>query len=339
MKKLNTKNLLLIQTTINSMSLHSIIFWVTFFLSFQIHSISSQSTLCRTSCGSIPIKYPLSIDHGCGSPYYRHMLFCEPNSTDLRFRTPSGTYTVKSISYSDPHLVISDPSMWTCHSDGKPAPPFSLDTSTRFSLSPKNEFLFLNCQEDSVIIQPKPKFCERFPERCDSACDSSAYLCRNMPGCMDALVERRISCCSYYPKASASLRMMMSHCEGYSSVYWRDLESSFGVYDQAPEFGVRVDFEIPVTTRCLRCRDQEKGGGTCGFDTTEGSFLCLCKERNATTFCTDGGFAHKRSAGLIAVTVVSFAGVAGIGALVWYIKKMRTNKVTCGVQTNENRFF
>lgn len=133
----------------------------------------------------------------------------------------------------------------------------------------------------------------------------------------------------------------MSHCEGYSSVYWRDLESSFGVYDQAPEFGVRVDFEIPVTTRCLRCRDQEKGGGTCGFDTTEGSFLCLCKERNATTFCTDGGFAHKRSAGLIAgtVTVVSFAGVAGIGALVWYIKKMRTNKVTCGVQTNENRFF
>ncbi|KAJ0964963.1 hypothetical protein J5N97_026101 [Dioscorea zingiberensis] len=163
-----------------------------------------------------------------------------------------------------------------------------------------------------------------------------------MPGCPDALVERRISCCSYYPKAAASLRLMLRQCESYTSIYWRDMaSSSFGPYDQSPEFGIRVDFEIPVTTRCLHCRDPEKGEGTCGFDTATRNFLCLCQETNVTTYCTDPGMSHKKSNGLIAgtATVVSFAGVASIGALVWYLKKMRTNKVTCGVQTNENRFF
>ncbi|KAJ0964962.1 hypothetical protein J5N97_026100, partial [Dioscorea zingiberensis] len=46
-----------------------------------------------------------------------------PNSTELRLRTPSGTYPVKSINYADPHMVIYDPSMWSCHADGTPAPP------------------------------------------------------------------------------------------------------------------------------------------------------------------------------------------------------------------------
>ncbi|KAJ0960532.1 hypothetical protein J5N97_001622 [Dioscorea zingiberensis] len=102
-------------------------------LSLCIQSASSQSGLCRRSCGGIPIKYPLSIDEGCGSPYYRNMLACGPNSTELRLRTPSGTYPVKSINYADPHMVIYDPSMWSCHADGTPAPPFSLDTKTRFT--------------------------------------------------------------------------------------------------------------------------------------------------------------------------------------------------------------
>ncbi|KAJ0960838.1 hypothetical protein J5N97_001287 [Dioscorea zingiberensis] len=295
-------------------------------LSLCIQSASSQSGLCRMSCGGIPIKYPLSIDEGCGSPYYRNMLACGPNSTELRLRTPSGTYPVKSINYADPHMVIYDPSMWSCHADGTPAPPFSLDTSTRFSLSPKNEYLFFNCREESVIIEPKPKFCERFPERCDSACDSAAYLCRSIPGCPDALVERRISCCSYYPKAAASLRLMLRQCESYTSIYWRDMaSSSFGPYDQSPEFGIRVDFEIPPATTfiCLHSWDTEKGEGTCGFDTATRNFLCLCQETNVTTYCTDPGMSHKKSNGLIAgtATVVSFAGVASIGALVWRFKQ------------------
>lgn len=56
-------------------------------------------------------------------------------------------------------------------------------------------------------------------------------------------------------------------------------------YDQVPEYGIRIDFEIPVTTRCLQCQDTRKGGGTCGFDTETQGFLCLCDGRNVTSYC------------------------------------------------------
>jgi len=40
------------------------------------------------------------------------------------------------------------------------------------------------------------------------------------------------------------------------------------------------------------------------------------------------------------VTGVSVAGAFGIGAAVWYLKKVRAKApVTCGVQSNENRLF
>ncbi|XP_072965254.1 uncharacterized protein [Typha angustifolia] len=309
-----------------------------------ITSCSSQSSLCRTSCGGIPIKYPLSIDDGCGSPYYRNMLTCSPSSGFLHLRTPSGTYPVISVDYADPHLVVADPSMWRCHSSRttRVSNPFSLDTSTRFSLSTKNDYLFFNCDRDEVIVEPKPSFCERFPDRCDAACDTAGYLCRNLPECPDKLAEMNVTCCSYYPKASESLRVMLQHCESYTSVYWKTVGANLPPYDQVPEYGVRVDFEIPVTTRCLECKDSARGGGTCGFHTESMGFLCLCQDGNVTTYCSDGGSSrHQTSAAVIAgTTVSSVAGAVGIGGLVWYLRKMRSNKVvTCGVQSNENRLF
>ena len=39
-------------------------------------------------------------------------------------------------------------------------------------------------------------------------------------------------------------------------------------------------------------------------------------------------------------TVVSVAGLASCGALIWYLRKMGSNKVvTCGVQTTESKLF
>ncbi|WOK97066.1 hypothetical protein Cni_G05774 [Canna indica] len=119
--------------------------------------------------------------------------------------------------------------MWSCRSsdvDGaapprRPANPFSLDTSTRFSPSSKKDYLFFNCSKDVVIVEPKPAFCERFPDHCDFACDSVDYLCRNLPDCPDTMADRRTSRCSYYQKASESLRLMLQHCETSASVYWR----------------------------------------------------------------------------------------------------------------------
>lgn len=112
--------------------------------------------------------------------------------------------------------------------------------------------------------------------------------------------------------------------------------------DQVPEYGIRIDFEIPVTTNCLQCQDASKGGGTCGFDTQSQSFLCLCDERNATSYCTDRTLSqHRSSIGVIVgTTTAASIGTIAVGAVIWYLKKIRKNKVvTCGVQSNENRLF
>ncbi|XP_031274961.1 uncharacterized protein LOC116133398 [Pistacia vera] len=301
---------------------------------------TAQASLCRTACGDIPINYPFGIDDGCGSPYYRHMLVCSDYGK-LELRTPSGRYPVHSISYSDPHILLNDPFMWNCQ-DGdnfRATRPFSLDTSTHFSLSPQNDYLFFNCSESNVIVEPKPIFCERFPERCDSSCDSSSYLCRHLPDCASAL--HGSSCCAYYPKATESLRLMLKYCASYTSVYWRNIGNN-PPYDQVPEYGIRIDFDIPVTTRCLQCQDMTKGGGTCGFDPETQNFLCLCGKGNVTTYCRDHTLSKHSNAGVIAGTVsgVSAAGVVAIGAGVWYLKKVRAKApVTCGVQSNDNRLF
>ncbi|XP_039053726.1 wall-associated receptor kinase-like 20 [Hibiscus syriacus] len=304
--------------------------------------IEAQASLCRTTCGDIPINYPFGIDDGCGSPYYRHILVCS-DLGKLELRTPSGRYPVRSIGYSDPHVLVTDPLMWNCQ-DGdnfRPTRPFSLDTSTPFTLSSQNDYLFFNCSKDYVIVEPKPIFCERFPERCDSSCDSASYLCRHLPECATALSSS--SCCSYYPKATESLRLMLRYCPSYTSVYWKSVGSTTdSPYSQVPEYGIRVDFDVPVTTHCLQCQDPSKGAGTCGFDTQTHNFLCLCKEGNVTSYCKDHDISRHKRAGVIAgtVTAVSAAGVIGIGVGVWVLKKVRAKApVTCGVQSNENRVF
>lgn len=248
-----------------------------------LDSTEAQAKLCRTTCGDIRINYPFGIDDGCGSPYYRHLLVCS-NLGQLELRTPSGRYPIQNISYSDPHVLVTDPFLWNCQ-DGnnfRPTRPFSLDISTHFTLSSQNDYLFFNCSENNVIIEPKPMFCVRFPEQCDSTCDSASYLCRHLPECSSAL--RDISCCSYHPKATESLRLMLKHCATYTSIYWRNMGAT-PPFDQIPGYGIRVDFEIPVTTRCLQCQDTSKGGGICGFDTETQNFLCLCEKGNVTTFC------------------------------------------------------
>ncbi|OEL12631.1 hypothetical protein BAE44_0026351 [Dichanthelium oligosanthes] len=137
---------------------------------------------------------------------------------------------------------------------------------------------------------------------------------------------------------------MLRHLEPYTSVYWSAVGDKFPPYDQLLAYGVRVDFEIPVTTRCLQCQGQApQRRGTCGFDRATQDFVCICDDgRNSTTNCADGhASGHHGSAGVIAASVVvSISAAIGIGGLVWNMRKIRPSKVvTCGVQSNENRFF
>ncbi|CAN1226765.1 hypothetical protein LINGRAPRIM_LOCUS1111 [Linum grandiflorum] len=190
-----------------------------------------------------------------------------------------------------------------------------------------------------VIMEPKPVFCDRFPDRCDSTCDTASYLCRHLPQCPSFATSA--SCCSYFPKATESLRLMLKYCATYTSVYWRN-NNIAAYYGEIPEYGIRVDFDTPVTSPCLRCQDMSNGGGgTCGFDTQSQDFLCLCPQGNFTTSCDQGfNFIHSIVGLAGSVGAVSAAGAVGVGAGIWYFNKIRAKApVTCGVQTNENRLF
>ncbi|KAG2320004.1 hypothetical protein Bca4012_093960 [Brassica carinata] len=111
--------------------------------------------------------------------------------------------------------------MWNCRDRDsfRPTRSFSIDSSPHFTVSLQNDYLFFNCDPEKVIVEPKPLFCERFPDKCDSSCDSSSYLCRHLPEC-GSVLGSRVSCCSYYPKATQSLRLMLQSCATYTSVYY-----------------------------------------------------------------------------------------------------------------------
>lgn len=304
-----------------------------------ITEATAQSGLCRTSCAGLPIQYPFGIDDGCGSFEYRSLLVCT-NDTKLELRTPTGRYLVKNISYSNLHIVISDPSMWSC-SAGNELPhsrSFSLDISRKFSISNFNTFLYFNCNASSVLVQPQPSYCEDQTSRCESLCNSDNYLCKSLPDCPKAL--SKVSCCSYYPRTSASLRLMLQNCESYTSIYWDISNASANAYsNQIPVYGIRLNYENPSTNHCLSCQDDGYGKGTCGYDTEFGNFLCLCNDRNVTTYCSDHAHLHHQTGRVIAGSVVGVAvgGIISAGVVIWYFRRIKPNRpFRIGVENSRN---
>lgn len=302
---------------------------------------AAQSSLCRTSCGDLPIQYPFGIDDGCGSFEYRSLLVCT-NDTKLELSTPTGRYIVKNISYVNPHIIISDPSMWSC-SAGDDLPhstSFSLDISRKFSISNFNTFLYFNCNASSVLVKPQPSDCEDQTSRCESVCDSNNYLCKTLPDCPKTL--SKVSCCSYYPRTSDSLRLMLQNCESYTSIYW-DITNASGnaFYNQIPAYGIRLNYENLSTNHCLSCQYDGYGRGTCGYETEFGNFLCLCSDMNVTTYCSDHGHLHHKTARVIAGTVVgvSVGGLISAGVVIWYFRRIKPNRpVRIGIENSRNGY-
>ncbi|KAH9292323.1 hypothetical protein KI387_016939, partial [Taxus chinensis] len=271
-----------------------LILWV---LLIETESIFSLS-LCRRRCGDLGIEYPFGIDDGCGSLEYRSLFVCSNNNTQLELRTPTGRYVVANISYDphDPHVIISDPSMWTCGSQlplSHSHQTFSLDTSKKFFISNTNTFLYFNCNRSSVLLQPQSE------SESESVCDTNNYLCKKLGDCLTR--TQHASCCSYYPRTSDSLRFMVENCESYTAMY-----SNVG-----PAFGIRLNYEIPITanTHCLSCR---RGGGSCGYHTQFSNFLCLCDHNNLTASSSCSALDH-HSHVAVAVAAIGVVGMIGAG--------------------------
>ncbi|CAN6445509.1 unnamed protein product [Victoria cruziana] len=77
---------------------------------------------------------------------------------------------------------------------------------------------------------------------------------------------------------------MLAECASYTSVYWRFVGAT-PPYNQVADYGIRVDYDMTVTTHCFECQEPTKGNGICGFDVQSRQFLCLCDGRSSSTYC------------------------------------------------------
>ncbi|CAI9113489.1 OLC1v1014101C2 [Oldenlandia corymbosa var. corymbosa] len=91
---------------------------VTFFLAAEviIPRLVLCSYYCRESCSGVPVKYPLGIDPGCGSPEFINMLLCTEEAATgeevlsmVNPQIPSFN-KIRSIDYTTGAVLVDVPS-------------------------------------------------------------------------------------------------------------------------------------------------------------------------------------------------------------------------------------
>ncbi|GLJ30984.1 hypothetical protein SUGI_0618660 [Cryptomeria japonica] len=80
--------------------------------------------------------------------------------------------------------------------------------------------------------------------------------------------------------------------------------------------------------RFLSVKFPQEHGGICGYDTQLSSFLCLCTQKNTTTYCTEHNVHHVRQGQVVAgiVAGIGVGGMIGGGAIIWYLRRTRPNR-------------
>ncbi|XP_058086123.1 wall-associated receptor kinase-like 20 [Magnolia sinica] len=238
---------------------------------------------CKSTCGSLPVKYPLGTGPGCGSPRFHPSVSCAPND-QLILTTHTGSYPITSISYATSTLIITPPLMSTC-SSMQPCPNFGIDWAAPFQLGP-SIFLLLSCANPSSSL-----FFKGSP-LCDS---SNSHLCAAMYTCPSVgslglpLFAPSNSCCVYSPAnlgPHGDLDLQGLKCAAYASVV------SLGDYQTDPsrwEYGVALKFSpggfdnYNFATACAAC---EKSEGVCGYTPPRNYFVCVCKSgANTSSDC------------------------------------------------------
>lgn len=259
---------------------------LTFYLQLQpipIHTLS----LCKTSCGIIPINYPFALEDGCGAPQFRNMFNCT-TTNDLFFQTPSGSYKVQSIDYNKKNMVLYDPSMSTC-SILQPHHDF-LMTDIQTAIIPPSQdtvFVLLNCSVDSPVLNHYKYLCFNFEghtcEELYGGCNAFRVfnLWTNSSSSSNSSSFSSSSssppCCFTNYNTLKFMSMNILDCTHYTSVFNSDKLKGVGPLDWI--YGIKLSFSVP-DVGCESCRES---GGSCGFDTDTEGLLCLCSSFNNST--------------------------------------------------------
>ncbi|KAK9271846.1 hypothetical protein L1049_002211 [Liquidambar formosana] len=247
-----------------SFTLHPILFIILF--TSQL-TLASSDPACRTTCGSLPVKYPFGTGYGCGSPLFHPYITCTADTDHFILTTHTGSYPITSISYTTSTLIITPPLMSTC-TTMQFSPNLGLDWASPFQLGPST-FILLSCPPptSSLTIKGSP------------VCDpSSSHLCASIYTC-PAVVTLGLplfpptnTCCVYSPanlNTKGELDLHGLDCAGYASVV------SLGEYQTDPNgwvYGVALKYNhggldnYNTATTCGGC---ERSGGVCGESLVE----------------------------------------------------------------------
>lgn len=243
-----------------------------------VHLPAATSSLCRNFCNNILIKYPFSIDDGCGAPQFRHMLNCS-NAAGLFFVTPSGSYKIQTIDYARKSLVVFDPSMSTC-SILQPHHDFIMTDiqSATIPPSPDTIFVLLNCSVDSPVLNHYRYLCFNFSGH---SCDELYTTCTSFK-LFHMLSNSTPPCCFTTYDTVRYMSMNILDCTHYTSVYNVDALGGVGPLDWL--YGIKLSYSLP-DSGCDHCT---KSGGTCGFDVETQGFTCICSSTiNETRDCSN----------------------------------------------------
>ncbi|XP_065859750.1 uncharacterized protein [Euphorbia lathyris] len=279
-----------------------LIFFTIFILTFT--TITLALTPCKTTCATIPIRYPFAVDDGCGAPQFRSMFNCSVADQSLFFTTPSGSYKVQNIDYEKKQIEIYDPAMSTC-SILQPNHHFTMTELQSYLIPPTPDTVFalLNCSIDSPVLNRYRNLCFNFSgHSCDELYDScNAFrvfrgLVSNNNNGSDSNGEISPvgsgsggssspvpACCFTGYDTVKYMSMDILDCSHYTTVVNSDDLRGIGPLDWV--YGIKLSFSMPENG-CRRCTDS---GGTCGFDTETEGMLCLCSaSSNATRECGVG---------------------------------------------------
>ncbi|KAI5065010.1 hypothetical protein GOP47_0019705 [Adiantum capillus-veneris] len=190
----------------------------TFLLLISLSTI--QAWDCESSCGGITLNSPFGSASGCGSSAFQPYVNC--SNGKLLFYSPTGTYQVQSIDYSNNVMVVIDPQMSTC-SSMQLSGAFGLPIGAPFSFSSYNKVVLIGCSSTSSLYSK---------QSCDTSSEAQ-QLCKSIYENCDGISQIGIvatsstgsasSCCVYASSLLATapyeVDLPLLQCSTYTSVY------------------------------------------------------------------------------------------------------------------------